>query len=271
MRTPRVAASTYLNSLPLCYSFLSGSQRNQCDFVGDVAPARCADLLAAGEVDAALIPTIEVQRIPDLVLVPHIAVAAQEEVRSVLLVSRRPLAQARSIVLDQSSRTAAALTQILFRKFFRQEVSFENAPASLEQMLEVADAALLIGDPALKRAHSPGNLRVYDLARLWKNYTGYPFAFAVWAIRRAAIEACASVDFLTARQEGLANLAVMAAERACELELSVPYLLAYLTESIGYELTPEHLHGLNLFYRMALEIGLIDRIVPMNFVEQVRS
>ncbi|MBI4468171.1 MAG: menaquinone biosynthesis protein [Acidobacteria bacterium] len=269
MAIPRIAASTYLNSFPLCYSFLYGAQRDRCEFVGDISPARCAELLKSGAVDAALIPSIEYQRIPDLELVPGIAVASRDDVRSVVLLSHHPLAEARLVALDPKSRTSVVLTRILFHRFLQQDVEFRDALPDLEQTLEEADAVLLIGDPALRKAAHPGRLRVYDLARLWKNHTGFPFAFAFWAKRRSALERLNAIDFRSARAEGLAALDRILPERARELELDVDYLRAYLTDGITYDLTPEHLRSLDLFYSLARELGLIEHIVPANDLEQV--
>src|SRR5438270_2995507 len=106
---PKIAGSTYLNSAPLCYSFQRGAQMDANIFVGHTAPSRCADLLAQGEVEAALIPVIEYQRIPDLLVVPDIAVASRRAVESVVLASRVPIEEVNRVALDTSSRTTATL------------------------------------------------------------------------------------------------------------------------------------------------------------------
>src|SRR4029453_16263311 len=110
---PCIAASSYLNAAPLCYSFVYGSMKDRCTFLSDEAPARCAELLAEGSADAALIPVIEYQRIPGLKIAPGACVASKGSVRSVLLASRKPITEVRSVALDTSSRTSAALIQIL--------------------------------------------------------------------------------------------------------------------------------------------------------------
>src|SRR5919106_6560924 len=106
----RLAASTYLNSAPLVWSFLHGSKRGSVDFI-DAVPARCAQLLAESGVDAALVPVIEYQRIAGGALVPDVCVGSQKEVLSVVLVSKEQLENIRSVALDESSRTSATLVK----------------------------------------------------------------------------------------------------------------------------------------------------------------
>src|SRR5260221_393279 len=140
---PRIAGSTYLNSAPLCYSFQRGSQSAICQFLGHTAPARCAEMLANNESDAALIPVIEYQRIPNLLVVPNIAVASKSTVESVVLASRVPIDQVRSVALDTSSRTTATLIKVIFRKFYEFTPAFTSTAPSLVDMLETNDAAII--------------------------------------------------------------------------------------------------------------------------------
>src|SRR5438132_9862286 len=112
----RIAASTYLNSAPLVYSFATGTQRGRDVFLGDTAPARCAQMLASGQCDVALIPVVEYQRIPRLRIIPNVAVASKSRVRSVVLAARCPIEKIRTITLDSSSRTSQALVRILFER-----------------------------------------------------------------------------------------------------------------------------------------------------------
>src|SRR3954464_8925902 len=113
---PRVAASSYLNTVPLVWSFTEGVRRREVELVSDAAPARCADMLARGQVEAALVPVIEYQRIPNLMVVPGVCVGSRSRVRSVVLVMREgldDLRDVRSVALDVSSRTSAALVKIV--------------------------------------------------------------------------------------------------------------------------------------------------------------
>src|SRR3982751_5760683 len=150
MLTPRISASSYSNTAPLIWSFLYGSHHGQAEIILDNAPARSAELMAKGRVDAALVPVFAYQSIDDLRLVPGVCVGAKERVRSVCLVTRgEDLRDVRSVALDVSSRTSVALTKIIFREFLGFEPEWLDAEPNIGAMLAGSDAALLIGDPAL--------------------------------------------------------------------------------------------------------------------------
>nr|MDQ3818913.1 hypothetical protein [Acidobacteriota bacterium] len=149
---PRVAASSYLNSAPLVWSFMHGTRRQEIELVTDTAPARCAEMLARSEVEAALVPVIEYQRLQHLLVVPGVCVGARSRVRSVVLVTREgvdDLSRVRSVALDTSSRTSAALVQVIFREFLGTEPEWRGSAPDVAAMLKVSDAALIIGDPGM--------------------------------------------------------------------------------------------------------------------------
>ncbi|KAB2968286.1 MAG: menaquinone biosynthesis protein [Thermoanaerobaculia bacterium] len=179
----RVGIVHYVNSRPLAYGLLRGDAGGElaCELL---APAAIADRLRAGTLDVGLVPSIELSRIPGLRVVPGLAIAATHEVRSVLLVSRVPVGEIRSVALDDNSRTSAALVRILLEERYGLRPEYRPAHADLEPMLAGADAALLIGDPAL--AVPRERYVVLDLAGEWLELTGRPFVFAVWAVRRGA-------------------------------------------------------------------------------------
>ncbi len=142
-------------------------------------------MLANGEVDAALVPVIEYQRIPDIAIVPDVCVGSRTAVRSVVLVTRKNnLKKVESVALDESSRTSATLVKIIFREFLGFEPKWETSAPDLKSMLAHADAALIIGDPAMKIPRE--EFRVYDLATLWHEFTGFGFVFAMWMVRKDA-------------------------------------------------------------------------------------
>src|SRR2546430_6573661 len=176
-RLPRIAASSYLNTAPLIWSFIHGSRANAVELFTDTAPARCAEMLASGEVDAALVPIIEYQRIPNIMIVPDVCVGSRSAVRSVVLVTRRNnLKKVERVALDESSRTSVALVKIIFREFLGFEPEWISAAPDLKSMLTVADAALIIGDPAIKIPRD--QFRVFDRATLWHEFTGFGLVFA---------------------------------------------------------------------------------------------
>jgi chorismate dehydratase len=269
---PSIAASSYLNAAPLCYSFVYGAQKDRCTFLSDEAPARCAELLGEGRADAALIPVIEYQRIPGLKIAPGACVASKRSVRSVLLASRVPITQVRSVALDTSSRTSAALIQILLGRFYNLGVSYRMSPPKLEDMLESNDAALIIGDPAMLIDRSA--LYVYDLAEEWRKHTGLPFVFAFWAIRADSRARFGhdtaddrTIDFLAAKLEGVAHAGELAGLYSERLGLPRDDLFSYLTAAISYDLDEESLQGLRLYYELASECGLIQEARDIVFLD----
>src|SRR5215831_8676789 len=148
---PRLAASSYLNTAPLIWSFIHGSQREAVELSTDTAPWRCAEMLSRGEADAALVPVIEYQRIPGLALIPDVCVGSRSAVRSVVLISRlNNLKKIKRVAPDDSSRTSVTLLKIIFKEFLGVEPEWETLPPDLRSMLLKNDAALIIGDPAMK-------------------------------------------------------------------------------------------------------------------------
>lgn len=269
----RIAASTYLNSAPLVDSFAQGSLRRSYEFLGDAAPSRCAAMLAAGQCEIALIPVIEYQRIPDLAIIPDVAVASKNRVRSVLIAARCPLAEVRRVTLDTSSRTSQTLVKILFeRRYGSQPVFTErtpNAVAECANMLEDADAALVIGDPAMRLAASASQfgVKIYDLAEEWRAMTGLPFVFAVWAVRQGVGETDSLIrDFQAAKQEGLARLEQIAASYSDQLRLPQADLLDYLSNCVNYDLDADNIAGMNRYFDLAAECGLIPAARPAKFL-----
>lgn len=270
----RIAASTYLNSAPLVYSFAQGSLRDRYTFIGDAAPSRCAALLAEGQADIALIPVIEYQRIAGLKLIPNVAVASKGKVRSVLLAARGPLETVQTVTLDTASRSSQALVKILLTKRYRVQPRFvertPDAAQRCENMLEASDAALVIGDPALRLAAMAEQLgvRIYDLAEEWRVLTGLPFVFAVWAVRAdAVIEASTLVrDFQVAKLEGIGKLEELAATYAAQLQFPYEDLLSYLRENVNYDLDDENRAGMQQYFEFAYEADLLAELRPLDFL-----
>jgi chorismate dehydratase len=221
--------------------------------------------LRDGAVAAALIPAIEYQRIPGLLVAPGASVASKNKVRSVILASRLPIREISSVALDTSSRTSAVLLQIILSRFHGLSPRYVPHPPNVNEMLESNDAALIIGDPAMVVDRSA--LHVYDLAEEWKRHTGLPFVFAFWAVRAEAaarLRDC-GIDFAQARREGLSRASQIAEIYSGALGLPKGELLAYLTENIHYDLDQEDLRGLGLYYEMAREAGFIQQVRDLTF------
>jgi chorismate dehydratase len=222
-------------------------------------------MLARGEVEAALVPVIEYHRIPEVAVVPGVCVGSRSAVRSVVIATRgAELKEARSCALDTSSRTSAALIRIIFREFLGFEPEWKVAEPDLDAMLASTDAALMIGDPAMTFKRT--NLRVYDLASLWREYTGLGFVFAMWMARRDAAERIRAVDFNGARDEGLAHVEEIIDLYEGALHLPRAELRAYLLENISFHLDDEMRAGLDLFYKLALKHGIIPDLRPLTMI-----
>jgi chorismate dehydratase len=255
-----------LNTAPLIWSFVGGSFRNAVELITDTAPARCADMLARGEVEAALVPVIEYHRIPEILIVPDVCVGSRKKVRSVVLVTRCDrLKDIRTVALDRSSRTSAALLRIIFGEFVGTSPIFTESAPDLLAMLEEADAALIIGDPAM--TFSRDDLNVHDMAALWREHTGLGFVFAMWMVSERANRNIGTLHFAAARDEGIRNVEDIVASYAASLDLPKAELREYLLDNISFEVDEEMRAGLELYYRLAHKHGVIDHVRPLNFAK----
>jgi chorismate dehydratase len=265
---PRVAASSYLNSVPLIWSFMHGARQREIELVTDTAPARCADMLARAQVEAALVPVIEYQRIPNLMVVPGVCIGSRLRVRSVVLVMHEELGNLRSVrkvALDKSSRTSAALVQIIFREFLGFEPEWTTRVPDVASMLLDNDAALIIGDPGM--TFSRERVVVYDLAELWHEHTGLGFVFAMWMARESELERVRRIDFAGARDEALEHVEEIASVYSRMIDLPPDEIKLYLLENISYDLDEELRAGLDLFYRLAHKHTITARSRPLKMID----
>jgi predicted solute-binding protein len=286
----RISIVEYLNTAPLVWGFTEGPQADRYD-LSFTLPSQCAESVRNGEADVAIIPAIEYQRIENLVMLPNMAVAAKREVRSILVVSKKPIEMAKRIALDTSSRSSVALVRILAAEFWRIQPEFVDARPNAPEMLENADAALIIGDPALRIAVKmdqlagkspsgkpccqgdanelpvPGydSIFVYDVAHEWQEMTRHPCVLAIWAGRREAITEEVVADFLASKQYGMARMAEIADAASVKLDLPAKDLEKYLSENINYDLDAENVEGLKLYYQRAAALQLIPRSRPIEF------
>jgi chorismate dehydratase len=271
----RISAISYLNTAPLMWDFEHGNAGSQFE-IGYTIPSSCAAALREGSADIGIIPAAAYVTIPDLVILPGVAIAAQRAVRSILLVSNLPLEKIRTVALDTSSMTSVALTKVIFAKWLGGVRAYTAMPPKLDEMLREHDAALLIGDPALQVDRS--RYRTYDLAEEWIRLTGKPFVFAFWAVRRAALQnAPADLDlaavFQASRNHGLepGSLDQIAKTWGRQLKLSQDDVKSYLLENIYYYLDSACLQGLRLFYRYAAQSGALPKAPPLEFYELLKT
>ncbi len=265
----RISAISYLNTAPLMWDFehnLAGSGFE----IAYTLPAQCAEDLRQGAADIGIIPAAAYATIPDLAVIPNVAIAATRAVRSILLVSEKPLDQVRTVALDTSSRTSVALLKVIFAKWLGGPREYASAAPDLPRMLANHDAALLIGDPALQVDRA--RYHTLDLAEEWIARTGKPFVFAFWALRVAVLEADRSAKivgmFQRSRDHGIepANLETIVREWTPRLNLTEAIVRAYLTTNIHYFLDAPALEGLSLYYRYAEECGALPQAPVLRFL-----
>jgi chorismate dehydratase len=281
MAKNRISIVKYLNAVPLAWGILDGSQKPHFDPILST-PAECADQLSNGSVDIGLIPSIEFQRIKGSRIVPGPAVASLYQVRSVILVSMVPLWKARTVACDTGSRTSVALAKIIFDEFYHIHPDFRPADPDLPTMLAHNDAALLIGDNALKfmeqndlpnlESQKPllrlGSepLEVFDLAERWRFLTGLPFVFAFWAVRDGFRDA-GIVDMLKAsRDYGVASIPLIAEKYGELLQIKKDFVEAYLQRNVHYYMDQSCLESLQLFYEKAARVGAIKSTRSLRFI-----
>ena len=260
---PRIAASSYLNSAPLIWSFSHGSRRNEVELI-DAVPAWCADLMADESVDFALVPVIEYQRIANAKLVPDVCVGSRERVRSVVLTSRlNNLTNIKTVALDESSRTSATLVKIIFKEFLGFEPRWTTTSPDIKQMLSDNDAALIIGDPGMLFARD--HLHIWDMAALWKENTALGFVFAMWMARENA--GTHIPDFAAARDEGVAKIEEIVSEYADQTQLAAEEIRDYLNRNIVFQIDEDLSLGMQLYFQLAHKHGFISELRPLRFID----
>jgi chorismate dehydratase len=282
----KISSISYLNTAPLMWDFehAEAGAHQVTDRVAEydisyTVPSACAEALGAGTADIGIIPAAAYATVPNLVIIPDVAIAARRAVRSILLVSKKPMdrsskqpswKQVRTVALDTASMTSVALAKILFAKWLGGARDYKPMAPDLDAMLGACDAALLIGDPALQVDRT--RYFTLDLAEEWVARTGKSFVFAFWAIRKQALTgrngAAIAEVFKKSRDHGLSpkNLEVIAQEWAPRLGLTVEVVRVYLTHNIHYYLDPPCLEGLELYYRLAAEIGVLPKAPELQFV-----
>jgi chorismate dehydratase len=277
MKRLRISAISYLNTAPLMWDFEHGNTDVRSAFdISYTIPSQCATSLREGSADIGIIPVAAYASIPDLAILPGVAIASRRAVRSILLVSKVPLETIQTVALDTSSMTSVALIKVLFAKWWGGSRTFTPVAPDIEQMLKMHDAGLVIGDPALQIDRS--RYLTYDLAEEWIRFTGKPFVFAFWAVRQAALgDAPRDMDLATVFQEsrdhGLQpeNLDRIARVWSSRLGLDEGGIKSYLTENIHYSLDPACLDGMQLFCQLARECGALLSAPPLCFLDVAKA
>jgi chorismate dehydratase len=288
----RVSVVEYLNTAPLVWGFTDGPLAGRYD-LNFTVPSLCAESVRKGESDIGIIPAIEFQRMEGVVGFADMAIASKREVRSLLVVSKRPIDRVRTMALDTSSRSTAALVRLLAKHRWKIEPEFSDAAPDPSAMLERSDAALVIGDPALRisvkmdalHAKTPSGdeacctddpdaapvpgvrmLFVYDVVSEWRAWTGLPAVLAFWVARRDVATPEIAADFLASKLYGTSHIPDIARQASDQLQLPEKAIVSYLRDNIHFDLDQENLAGLDRYYRECAALGLIDRVRPLELV-----
>lgn len=256
---PLVCAVSYLNTAPLVWGFQYGPHQGLFDLEFRL-PSECADRLASGAADIGIAPTIEFAR-QGLELIPGAGIASRGAVRSILLVAQRPLEEVRTLAGDAGSRTSIALARIILERRHGATPRVILRPPHLASMLAEADAALVIGDPALHLEPERLPYRTLDLGAEWYEMTGLPMVFAVWARRPGplAMEPAALEEaFLASCRYGRARLDEIARREAAPRGFTEAVAFDYLNRLVVNELGEEEYAGMRRFLDYARESGMLE-------------
>jgi len=261
MNELRIGAVNYLNTKPLVYG-LAGRLPN-AEIIFDL-PSRLADKLAAGALDVALVPSIELADHPEWSIVSDACIGCRGPVLSVKVMFRVLPEQVRTLSLDEGSRTSAILAQILLYQLYGVRPSVGILPIGESPTDADADAVLVIGDRAICNDDRPF-VEVWDLGDRWLDWSGLPFVFAMW-VARPGVHALGLAESLgAARDDGCAHLAEITAEQSTLMKLPRDLIHGYLQHNLYFRLDAKQREGLDLFYRQAATLGL------SSFVPEVTS
>jgi predicted solute-binding protein len=248
---PRVCAVSFLNTAPLVWGMLHGDQRELFD-LSFAIPSECAARVADGRADIGIVPSIELSR-QSLDIIPGAGIACHGAVRSILLVSKVPFPGIQRLAVDSSSRTSVILSRVILARKFDAHPEVFAHPPDLVTMLETADAALIIGDPALLIDPATIPFHTLDLGAEWVELTGLPMVFAVWAAR-AGFPTQDPAPFTDSLRFGRRHLDDILRLEQPRLGISPELAREYLTRHIVNELGPREYDGLALFLQYAKEL-----------------
>jgi chorismate dehydratase len=240
MQMLRISAVSYLNSLPFVYGIKISGFLNNFELSLDV-PSVCADKLISGKADIGLVPVAAIPLIRNAQIVSDFCIGADGKVQSVLLISRKPLAEIQKIFLDLESRTSVGLAKVLAKEYWKINPKWEPLSANVD--FDTIQAAVLIGDKTFSLPE--GFTYIYDLAAEWKSFTGLPFVFACW-IANTEISSKQEQELNKALAYGVAHT-----EQAADMQHGIAVtrneLLNYLRFSVSYNFDESKKIALKLF------------------------
>jgi predicted solute-binding protein len=245
---------SFLNTAPLVWGLVHGRQRGLFD-LSFCLPSECADRLAAGTADVGIVPAIEAARL-GLDPLPGCGIACRGAVRSILLVSKVPYERIRAVAADSSSRTSVALARIVLARRYGVAPEFLSRPPALEAMLEAADAALIIGDPALRIDPAALAYRTLDLGAEWWELTSLPMVFAIWAARPGYASPELAEALLDSLRFGMERLDEIISREAVSRGFEESLVREYFARNVVLEFGDGERQGLERFLGYAREFGM---------------
>ena len=248
---PRVSVVSYLNTVPLVWGMLHGEQRGLFD-LSFAIPAECADRLQSGLADIGIVPAVELNR-QKLDIIRGAGIACHGPVRSIFLISKVPYGEIRKLAADSTSRTSVALSRVILARKYGVEPEVRSHAPHLPSMLELADAALIIGDAALVLDPADLPFHVLDLGAEWVQMTGLPMVFAVWAAR-ADLPKQDPQPFLESMRFGIEHVDQIARSEHAKVGVSEDLARSYLKNNIVFELGDREYAGLQTFLQYASEL-----------------
>ncbi len=262
----RLGLHEFLNAQPLLVPLRNIAEEANLKLVVDV-PAQLAKMLESGRLDLAMIPTVEYLKEADRYRLMDVCIASRKRVATVLLISKVPVQEIKTLALDERSRTSVALLKILFAKDLNPNVAYVSSPPDPAAMLKTHDAALVIGDQNFSLPTLAKGTEVYDLSEEWFQKTGKTFVHAVLAVREGvALEKSVCDAIQSARRAGLSSLVSIASDFAASRGLDSRVCEDYLQNKIIYDLGKEELEGMTLFQELCYEQGLISEKYRLQFV-----
>ncbi|MCM3126557.1 MULTISPECIES: menaquinone biosynthesis protein [unclassified Paenibacillus] len=262
---------SYTNAWPIYHFFEPAALTYPAELITEV-PARLNERIQEGTLDLSAMSSFAYGMASDrLLLLPNISVSSQGEVKSILLFSKEPIDSIgnRTIALTNTSATSVNLLKVIMTKFYEGKPDYITMEPELEHMMENADAALLIGDHAIKASWADHHYFVYDLGELWYQYTGHSMTYAVWAVSRSLAdnngEAVQEIvqAFYNSKTASLRDLAPVVKQAIQQIGGSEAYWYAYF-RNLVYDFGENELQGLQLYFRYAHELGLMEHEVQVD-------
>ncbi|MDF2815404.1 MAG: transporter substrate-binding protein [Paenibacillus sp.] len=268
----RIGKINYTNVWPIYHEFPHHRFEGMLEWI-ETVPTGLNEAMRAGKIDMGAISSFAYgESFEEYDLYPDLSVSATNQVNSILLFHRKPLEQLTQarIALPTTSATSVNLLKILMTKFYGCNPEYEYATPSLKDMMEHKDAALLIGDDAIRASWTDHPYLVTDLGELWRRSTGTGMTFAVWAVRKETVakfpETIAAIHdaFMESKHKGTTDPSAIIVHAQEKIGGTLEYWRNYF-QHLNHNFGEEQQRGLRLYFQYAKELGLLERDVPLQF------